>query len=167
MMSYRGLQQMAGYQVLLSTRTGEAQRTICALPTLATLSNASFLHVRFVSIYEVAGFVMLVEQKCKSAFAAFGGCPNMSGAARFLPSLEVESAGKMHFDMQRSARKGRGKGTYRPPGEEGGGCSGPEQGNARFLLQRELGRRASLRCNRAFCVVSYSFGLVYGGFAAS
>ena len=25
-------------------------------------------------------------------------------------------------------------------GEEGGGCSGPEQGNARFLLQRELGR---------------------------
>ena len=61
----------------------------------------------------------------------------MSGAARFLPSLEVESAGKMHFDMQRSARKGRGKGTYRPPGEEGGGCSGPEQGNARFLLQRE------------------------------
>ena len=38
----------------------------------------------------------------------------MSGAARLLPSLEVESAGKMHFDMQRSARKGRRQRALKP-----------------------------------------------------
>ena len=62
----------------------------------------------------ISNRALIVEQKCKSAFAAFGGCPKMSGAARLLPSLEVESAGKMHFDMQRSARKGRRQRALKP-----------------------------------------------------
>eukprot|EP00930_Biecheleria_cincta_P044971 TRINITY_DN3098_c0_g2_i1.p1 TRINITY_DN3098_c0_g2~~TRINITY_DN3098_c0_g2_i1.p1 ORF type:complete len:582 (+),score=75.37 TRINITY_DN3098_c0_g2_i1:148-1893(+) len=46
-----------------------------------------------------------------------GGCPNLSGSARFLPALELESARKMSFDRE-SDERSRSKGGCKRKGQQ-------------------------------------------------